>query len=183
MTRGRLCLVQGCGRRRHARDWCLMHYRRIRKTGSLGPSGSTRDRGGRITSLREGYVRVWRPAHPLAGEDGYVYEHRLVAWEAGLLTDPTDHVHHRNGDKQDNRVENLEVLSNSAHQRNHHAAPGRSVRNGYGTYEIAVDAKTCPRCGKRKPLGAFGRRRSGRPETYCRPCAAAKTMAYRRRAR
>jgi hypothetical protein len=33
-----------------------------------------------------------------AGPDGLVYEHRMMAWDAGLLTDSSMHVHHRNGE-------------------------------------------------------------------------------------
>ena len=30
-----------------------------------------------------------------------------------------EHVHHKNNDPTDNRIENLEVLSNSAHRKKH----------------------------------------------------------------
>ncbi len=82
-----------------------------------------------------GYVYVVRPTHPLADKHGRVLEHRLVAWDAGLLVDANDEVHHLNGDKLDNRIENLEVLSTADHAK-HHAHERGFVSNGYGTYPV-----------------------------------------------
>lgn len=67
-----------------------------------------------------GYVLVWRPDHPRAVHRGRVFEHILVAEEKigrPLTTD--DHVHHVDGDKQNNHPDNLMVLSNSEHQKLH----------------------------------------------------------------
>lgn len=86
------------------------------------------------TSTANGYVRLYRPGHPLASGDGYVLEHRYVVWEAGI--DPRGkHVHHKNSDKNDNRPENLEVIDPSTHIRQHIEADGR-ITNQSGTYEI-----------------------------------------------
>lgn len=99
-------------------------------------------------SLREGYIRVRAPGHPLAGRDGYVYEHRKVAWDAGLLTDPADHVHHRNHDRADNSIENLVVLTNGDHQREHNQ-PGRPIRNQYGVSTVATPQERIERNRRR----------------------------------
>ncbi|NQD41439.1 hypothetical protein [Glutamicibacter halophytocola] len=63
----------------------------------------------------QGRIHVYKPDHPLANTGreypGYVLEHRMVAWDAGLLTDPALQVRHINKIPSDNRLENLKVSS------------------------------------------------------------------------
>lgn len=78
-----------------------------------GPT-STTWRGGRVTKTGYIYVKVY-PGHPfydtMANSLGYIAEHRLVMAEhLGHPLDENDLVHHRNGDKTDNRIENLELF-------------------------------------------------------------------------
>lgn len=71
--------------------------------------------GGRKKS-GSGYVAVKDPNSPMANASGYVLEHRLVMAKAlGRPLRKDEVVHHRNGVKTDNRIENLELLSNAAH--------------------------------------------------------------------
>lgn len=77
-------------------------------------------KGGR-TESSHGYVLVRKPDHPNAQNNGYVYEHRLVAQEKlGRPLREDEHVHHKNGDKTDNRPENLEVIGRTEHRATHH---------------------------------------------------------------
>ncbi len=67
-------------------------------------------KGGRIRD-RDGYISIWEPSHPNAKKHGYVLEHRLIMSESlGRPLHPWEVVHHKNGTKDDNRIENLELF-------------------------------------------------------------------------
>src|SRR5262245_15620968 len=75
--------------------------------------------GGRTTD-RNGYVLILAPEHPNAYASGYVLEHRMVmADHLGRKLSRSEHVHHINGNVADNRLENLELLSDGEHARHH----------------------------------------------------------------
>ncbi len=60
--------------------------------------------------MNHGYVQIYCPGHPNSGVKGYMFEHRLVMEEhLGRYLERHERVHHLNGIKDDNRIENLEL--------------------------------------------------------------------------
>lgn len=102
-------------------------YRVLRKYKISKPRGyhlkgkrSQNWRGGRNKTIY-GYYEVYAPDHPFIQKSGYVKEHRLVVEKKiGRFLLPSEIVHHKNGIKDDNRINNLEIISKSAHVKLHH---------------------------------------------------------------
>jgi hypothetical protein len=68
-----------------------------------------------------GYFYLYMPEHPNAIKKGrYIAEHRYnLEQKIGRLLERSEVSHHINGDKKDNRPENLEVLTDSEHNKQH----------------------------------------------------------------
>ena len=81
---------------------------------------------GRCRTLAgNGYWMVRCPIHPHANNKGYVFEHRLIAESMlGRIIPMSYNVHHINGIVDDNRPENLMVMTQKEHSRFHALASG-----------------------------------------------------------
>lgn len=94
---------------------------KTRRRGPRNQSGAKNPfwRGGKPVT-RFGYRLVRDPAHPRAHSHGYVLEHVKIAEEMiGRRLRPDEVVHHKNGIRTDNRMENLAVMTRREHTRHH----------------------------------------------------------------
>lgn len=74
------------------------------------------------------YILIKNHTHPYRYKNNYVQEHRLVMEKSlGRLLEPYEHIHHINGVRSDNRIENLFLTTNSTHIREHR---NKEVENG-----------------------------------------------------
>lgn len=79
-----------------------------------------------------GYIMRKVYNHPKANKRGYVAEHRLVYEKfLGRFLDSKEVIHHINGNREDNRIENLQIaVENSEHIKEHH----KKSRNENGQF-------------------------------------------------
>jgi hypothetical protein len=66
----------------------------------------------------DGYIMIYEPNHPNSKKNGWIKEHRwIMSQHIDRALREWEHVHHKNGNKKDNRLENLELMTNSEHDR------------------------------------------------------------------
>lgn len=124
--------------------------------------------GGRHVTA-SGYVRLWDP------DTAYRYEHRVVAEQMlGRPLERGEQVHHLNGNKTDNRPENLVILGIREHAQLHEAHHFQRASRWSVRFDACIDCGRtsvrhashgrCRSCGKKWGMahpGGLGRIDSG----------------------
>lgn len=110
-----------CGAQAEVKRLCRKCYKRENYASKSGRRKGVYTKKKRLNHA--GYVVWYDPSSDHSMKGGWVYEHRFVMGE--LLGRPLtvdESVHHKNGDRTDNRPENLELWSKSQ-------PPGQRVRD------------------------------------------------------
>lgn len=105
-----ICIMDDCNNKHLAKGLCSMHYAAFR---SFMDKDRTLENQSKIGPQKEKeYIKLYRPSHPFASKQGFVKEHRLVMEQMiGRYLERHETVHHKNGNRKDNRPENLELWS------------------------------------------------------------------------
>lgn len=107
-SKDELCSFDGCQKLKKGRGYCQGHLRQITSGRELAPLRPVNFRSG--FKKADGYVFLYRPDHPSATQSGYILEHRMVMENhLGRQLMKHENVHHMNGVRDDNRLENLEL--------------------------------------------------------------------------
>jgi ribosomal protein L40E len=121
---GRTCF--GCGGKK---GFYAEYCRSCKKERGLYPKPNLGKTGPDHTAWRggcrydkDGYLRTYAPDHPWPRGSGYVQEHvRVMELHIGRRIGPDEVVHHRDHDRLNNELSNLEVLPRGKHSAQHRA--------------------------------------------------------------
>lgn len=128
------CKIEGCPKRPVSRWMCSTHSQQ-RAIGLIDDEGKQlRERKGAGRNpksgpiFKDGYVFIRAPeGYEGKTQDGRVAEHRWrMSYHLGRLLESWELVHHKNGVRHDNRLENLELLDGRARKSEGHP-PGHEV--------------------------------------------------------
>jgi hypothetical protein len=125
----------------------------------LNKFGVRKQNGRKIT--QEGYVKIFSPDHPFKDANQYVYEHRLVMEKKlGRYLTKEEVVHHIDGDKLNNNIENLELFESAQSHKAFHKKIDKENTGWANGFDKCIDCGTteqkhrghglCRRCFGRK---------------------------------
>ncbi len=107
------CIADGCNNKYIAKGFCFKHYQRLRLTGELYKLKRNEKGTGHIN--KNGY-------HEHRVKNEVIYKHRYIVEKhlgRKLLPFPYEVIHHIDGNKLNNHISNLQVMSASEHASMH----------------------------------------------------------------
>ena len=94
------------------------------------------EHGGHKKQRTDGYIAVYLPTHEKSNKDGYIMEHILIMEQhIGRHLKDDEVVHHKNKVRNDNRIENLELMTFKEHAKFHLKERHELKKKGVMTYQ------------------------------------------------
>ena len=105
----------------------------------LGPKARNW-RGGRYVT-ESGYVMIYHPGHPRS-HHAYVREHIVIMEQhIGRSIGRNETIHHKDGNRQNNKIENLVLMASKTHSK---ITTGYLVRDHFGRFVASAYRNTRP---------------------------------------
>ena len=139
--------------------------------GKHGPPSSHPSGEGYTTSSGYHRLTIWDPKTKTSR---LVFAHTLIWEQAHGPIAPGWHVHHRNGDKQDNRLANLQLVDATTHKRLH---SGCEMRDGVWWKQCSICEEFEPITEEHWYISPRGYPLYGR----CRPCHIHRVVGDKRK--
>lgn len=141
----KICKIEGCGKNHSALGFCPMHYARFKKKNKVP-----------LLDKQKVFKKGWH-----LDKDGYKHiivdgkhkrEHRVVMEnKIGRKLTRSEVVHHINGIKTDNRIENLQIISFSKHTSMHQSTIPEEVKQK--AVELYKSGVHCTKIPEILPIG------------------------------